>query len=80
MVTRPWQMDAGPAPIIALCVGALLATWRLDGNGSVRGAGTSSSANTGMLFVRAVAASAVFVICAASLAAGTYNPFIYFRF
>ena len=84
---RPWQMDFGPAAALALIVGALLATVRLDGKTfsgederSVQPLGRQAGNASIWSALRTAALAIGFILCSASLAAGTYNPFIYFRF
>jgi alginate O-acetyltransferase complex protein AlgI len=81
----PWQMNFDAAAACALVVGTLLAAWRIrEGHGTWReflvartetgvGAFARSSLQTMLCLLG-------FALCIASLAAGTYNPFIYFRF
>lgn len=82
---RPWQMDFNMTTGVALTVGALIAAWRFHDSRqpeSVSGAWPGIGAGMGMplRLARTAAAAAAFILCSASLAAGTYNPFIYFRF
>ncbi|MYM68453.1 MBOAT family protein [Pseudoduganella sp. FT55W] len=67
-----WRIDIGPAQWTALLIGAALALWRRPASP----AGVERRA----LPLQMALALAAFVLCGASLAAGTYNPFIYFRF
>ncbi|HEX8601192.1 MAG TPA: MBOAT family protein [Pseudoduganella sp.] len=71
-VPHPWQMYFGNSAMTALVIGVLLAIWR--GNPMLRA--------PVLLWhpLRATALLLCFVLCVVSLAAGTYNPFIYFRF
>ncbi|KRB88917.1 MBOAT family O-acyltransferase [Noviherbaspirillum sp. Root189] len=79
---HPWQMDFGAAAAAALITGTLIATWRFSGDMPTQSAAPRKGLQLALssLPLRAVGAAAAFVLCAASLAAGTYNPFIYFRF
>lgn len=63
---HPWQMDVQGAQWAALCVGSILALWRSPPVIGVRW--------------QVPACALGLILCAASLAAGTYNPFIYFHF
>lgn len=64
---HPWQMDVHAAQWTALVVGAALALWR-------------SPPPLRQPLLQAMAGALGLLACAASLAAGTYNPFIYFHF
>ncbi|RJF98239.1 MBOAT family O-acyltransferase [Noviherbaspirillum saxi] len=79
--THPWQMDFGPAAAVALLAGVLIATWRFPEE-KVKGRDVRPRMRTVMssMPLRVAGAVSAFVLCVASLAAGTYNPFIYFRF
>jgi alginate O-acetyltransferase complex protein AlgI len=81
---RPWQMDIGAAAAVALIVGALLAVWRRGDDLGLRKPKplprTAWQAFAASPLAQGAVASLAFVLCAASMAAGTYNPFIYFRF
>lgn len=64
---HPWQMDVRPQQWCAIIIGGVLALWR----------------NPPVLRstpLRLLASGLGLILCAASLAAGTYNPFIYFNF
>jgi len=65
---RPWQVDIGPAELTALLVALACALTR-GGAGQIAGR-----------WRHAPLAVAGLALCAASLAGGTYNPFIYYRF
>jgi alginate O-acetyltransferase complex protein AlgI len=76
---HPWRIDVGGAQWTALAIGALLAVWRT--HAGAPGAATMAAAPARWRFaVQLPLALAAFVLCAACLASGTYNPFIYFRF
>lgn len=79
---HPWQMDFGAAAAAALIAGTLIATWRFSGDMPAQSAAPRKGLHSALssMPLRAAGAAAAFVLCAASLAAGTYNPFIYFRF
>lgn len=79
---HPWQMDFGAAAAAALIIGTLIATWRFSGEVRIQSAAPRKGLHMVLssMPLRAAGAAAAFVLCAASLAAGTYNPFIYFRF
>jgi alginate O-acetyltransferase complex protein AlgI len=85
-VAYPWQADFGPTAATALLIGALLAMWPrnqdavLQSNSMLWPVAGSGTAGTAIVSVRYAAATVAFILCVASLAAGTYNPFIYFRF
>jgi alginate O-acetyltransferase complex protein AlgI len=70
-IVRPWQMDVDAAAGVALVIGAALALRRIPNE-------TRPTAISPLL--KAATAMATVIVCVASLAAGTYNPFIYFRF
>jgi alginate O-acetyltransferase complex protein AlgI len=73
-VPHAWRLDIGPAQWTALAIGAALAVWwRPETPAAANGTRRA-------LPLQAMLAVAAFVLCSASLAAGTYNPFIYFRF
>ncbi len=72
----PWQMYFGASTATALAVGVVLAVWRLRQPWS-RPSGVLGGA---VLGVQTIVLSLAFLLCVTSLAAGTYNPFIYFRF
>ncbi|MRW89176.1 MBOAT family protein [Duganella sp. FT80W] len=71
-VAHPWQMYFGRSAMTALLVGVLLAVWR----------GTAAPRAPARWWppLRAAGLLLCFALCVVSLAAGTYNPFIYFRF
>ena len=64
---HPWQMAVQAAQWTALAVGGALALWR-------------SPPRLHNRLLQTLAGAAALAACAASLAAGTYNPFIYFHF
>lgn len=66
-LAHPWQIAVQPAQWTALVIGAALAVWR-------------SPPLLRQRLLQTLAGGAALVACAASLAAGTYNPFIYFHF
>ncbi len=68
---HPWQLDLSASAALALVAGLLLALPR-----------RLPSVPAGVLAtaLRSGAAAALMLLSAASLASGTYNPFIYFRF
>ena len=66
-LAHPWQLAVQPAQWSALLIGAALAAWRKPPVLQQR-------------LLQTLAGGAALVACAASLAAGTYNPFIYFHF
>jgi len=69
-----WHIDMGPVQWSALAAGVALAVWRLPQP-------AQPFAATGWRRVAGMAAALLaLVLCGATLAAGTYNPFIYFRF
>jgi hypothetical protein len=74
---HPWQMDIGAAQWTALVLGGALAMWstpmRLAAERAWSGLGRSRVAE-GALVVLA------YIACCATMAVGTYNPFIYFHF
>lgn len=69
-----WRIDIGPAQWTALVIGIALAVWRRPETPANRGIERRA------MPLQMVLAVATLALCAASLAAGTYNPFIYFRF
>ncbi len=71
----PWQMFLSGSSTLAIVLGLLLATLRLDGIA----AGLLRLRYAGQACKGALVASGA-ALCVLSLAAGTYNPFIYFRF
>jgi alginate O-acetyltransferase complex protein AlgI len=81
--THPWQTDVGPAQWTALLLGAAFATWRLSStkpNSSSEPAAHAHAHASAWRWVQWPILLGAYVVCTASLAAGTYNPFIYFRF
>jgi alginate O-acetyltransferase complex protein AlgI len=76
-LVSPWQMYFGTSAMLALGVGVLLAVMRTASTASASQPGVKA-----MLYGTAKPALLAlgFALCVASLAAGTYNPFIYFRF
>lgn len=64
---HPWQMDMHGTQWLALILGIVLAVWRKP---------VSIQAKSMQLIASALG----LYLCAMSLAAGTYNPFIYFHF
>jgi alginate O-acetyltransferase complex protein AlgI len=81
----PWQMNLDAAVACALVVGTALAAWQI-GEGrrllpqflAARAGGRAGA--VALTSLQAVACVLGITLCIASLAAGTYNPFIYFRF
>jgi alginate O-acetyltransferase complex protein AlgI len=71
---HPWRIDVGAVQWTALVIGTLLAIWR------VQEAKAPARPARWTFAVQLPLALAAFVLCSASLASGTYNPFIYFRF
>jgi alginate O-acetyltransferase complex protein AlgI len=70
-IVRPWQMDVDAAAGVALIIGAALSLRRIPNE--IRPTVFSP-------LLKAATAVTTVIVCVASLAAGTYNPFIYFRF
>lgn len=64
---HPWQMDIHAEQWTALIIGAALSLMRVQP--TIRS-----------LPVKVVASGSALLLCAANLAGGTYNPFIYFHF
>lgn len=81
-LARAWQMDFGMSAALALCIGALLAVWRTGDSerASTALGATSWQDHKASVAARIAFSGTAFLLCVASLAAGTYNPFIYFRF
>lgn len=75
---RPWHIYFGLEQGAMLACGLLLALWR--GPLPVLSLAASAVAPLWRAPLQGALAVAAFVLCGASLAAGTYNPFIYFRF
>ncbi|MBB3121585.1 MBOAT family O-acyltransferase [Pseudoduganella violacea] len=74
--TQPWQMHFSNSVASALAIGLLLAIWRrAEARQPVDGVRAWLLAGARPLLL-----SLAFLVSIASLAAGTYNPFIYFRF
>ncbi|RSZ55962.1 MBOAT family protein [Massilia atriviolacea] len=85
-VLHPWRHDIDNTAAWALAIGIVLACWRLR---PAAGRKPEAKAVPAIVAPRAgvlansasvLATSALGLLCIASLAAGTYNPFIYFRF
>lgn len=83
---RPWQMDFGATEALALMIGATLAMWRVGDEDAAASAARKQPVHGVVPSVlaspalRVASLAAALILCTASLAAGTYNPFIYFRF
>ena len=75
--TLPWQMELSASAAVALAVGALLALVRQERLVALKEMVTRKPFGV-PLSVGATMAAYLFSV--ASLASGTYNPFIYFRF
>jgi alginate O-acetyltransferase complex protein AlgI len=73
-MAHPWQLDIGPPQWTALAAGCALSMWRPPQRWN---RAASSSIYTALT---AGATLVALILCGASLAGGTYNPFIYFRF
>lgn len=73
-LVHPWQFDAGPIAVTALAVGTLLAVLRPGALLEARWL------RWPLRMLQPVALAAGLLLCIGSMAAGTYNPFIYFRF
>ncbi|MFP5393474.1 MAG: MBOAT family O-acyltransferase [Gammaproteobacteria bacterium] len=69
-LAHPWQLDVGYSTLLAVVVGLALAVPR-------RAAAAPARKRPGW---RATSATVLLLLSLASLASGTYNPFIYFRF
>ncbi|ATQ75366.1 membrane-bound O-acyltransferase family protein [Massilia violaceinigra] len=72
-----WRLDMQGTSLTALVVGIVLACWRL------RAPAQPAATRMPAVLVHGghlVWTAALSLLCIASLAAGTYNPFIYFRF
>ncbi|MES2151033.1 MAG: MBOAT family O-acyltransferase [Pseudomonadota bacterium] len=65
-LAHPWQIDVGSAELVAMLLGAALALPR--------------TTPPHWRLLRTPGAVAALALCAISLAGGTYNPFIYYRF
>lgn len=78
--THTWQMDFGFSSALALLAGALIALWRFKRADAAAAPAALAPGRLALAGVRTLATAVVFLLCIASLAAGTYNPFIYFRF
>ena len=74
---HPWQGDFSASSATALVVGALIATARLAPDAPARAARALGRLR---LPLQTLALAAAFLLCVLNMAAGTYNPFIYFRF
>ncbi|MDQ1817503.1 MBOAT family protein [Massilia sp. CCM 9210] len=84
-----WRLDVPATSLTALVVGIVLACWRWRTSAAPKdsAAGTHAAAHS-VARVPALLAhgghlaltAGLALLCIASLAAGTYNPFIYFRF
>jgi alginate O-acetyltransferase complex protein AlgI len=74
---HPWQGDVSASSATALAVGALIATVRLAPDMPARAARALGRLR---LPLQTLALAAALLLCVLNMAAGTYNPFIYFRF
>jgi alginate O-acetyltransferase complex protein AlgI len=79
IATHPWQVDVGPAQWTALLLGAAFATWRLSSS-QPDALPTPAARAPAARWLQWPVLLGAYVLCTASIAAGTYNPFIYFRF
>jgi alginate O-acetyltransferase complex protein AlgI len=79
VAAHPWQVDVGPAQWTALFLGAAFATWRLS-SPKPDSRPTPAAGASARHWVQWPVLLGAYVLCTASIAAGTYNPFIYFRF
>lgn len=77
---HPWQMYAGPSALTALAVGLALAILPAFMPQETKGASLSPKARLLKTYAKPAALTLAFALCVLSLAANTYNPFIYFRF
>jgi alginate O-acetyltransferase complex protein AlgI len=77
-----WQAEVGASVATALLIGAILAisTVGRDASPSGRAPAAQGYGTLVMVSLRYALSGIALILCAASLAAGTYNPFIYFRF
>jgi len=75
---QAWQLDFSAAGAVALLAGWVIACVRLDGQ--ARAARWLASRPALWGGAKPALAAAGFLLSVISLAAGTYNPFIYFRF
>ena len=83
LLAQPWQLNFSTTAGIALAAGVLIAVWR-----PLRALKPTAAATPAAVLplpllsgaVRTLALALMFLVCIGSLAAGTYNPFIYFRF
>ncbi|MEN9868869.1 MAG: hypothetical protein RL748_4459, partial [Pseudomonadota bacterium] len=64
---HPWQMEVHAQQWCAIVIGSILALWR-------------NPPPLRSVLARAAFSALALILCSASLAAGTYNPFIYFHF
>ena len=78
----PWSLNFDKATITALVVGVLLAIWRRqDGSAEPLRIRAMLGHRPWLAGAAELALSGIIIVLStASLAAGTYNPFIYFRF
>lgn len=72
-----WQSDFSASSATALVIGVLIATVRLGPDAPQRAARALGRLR---LPLQTLALAGAFLLCVLNLAAGTYNPFIYFRF
>ncbi|MDM5178189.1 MBOAT family protein [Massilia sp. DJPM01] len=70
---HPWRLDVQASSLTALVVGIVLACWRMRAPAVRMPAVLVHGGHLAWT-------TALSLLCIASLAAGTYNPFIYFRF
>ncbi|MYM91625.1 MBOAT family protein [Rugamonas sp. FT82W] len=75
-VPHAWQMDFTASSATALAIGVLIATVRLSPDAPRHPAARLLQAAP----LRMAGLAAAFLLCVLNMAAGTYNPFIYFRF
>ncbi|MES2300261.1 MAG: MBOAT family protein [Pseudomonadota bacterium] len=74
---HPWQMDVGAAQWSTLAIGTILALWSEP---LERAMARALPAPLRSFKLKGAAVLVAYLACIATLAVGTYNPFIYFHF
>lgn len=77
---HPWQMYAGSLVLTALAIGLALALLPAVLAQAAAGKAKPAGARWLRTYIKPAALAIGFALCVLSLAANTYNPFIYFRF
>lgn len=75
-----WQIDFTPSSAAALAIGILIATVRWAPSAALAPQRVGAALGRWRLPLQSAALALALLLCVMRMAAGTYNPFIYFRF